>query len=43
VLVLIQQNGKDWNVLCISPKEQNKIVLEVFYNDGRKEEVHLTV
>jgi len=43
VSVFIQQNGKDWNVLCIAPKEQNKIVLEVFYNDGRKEEVHLTV
>ena len=43
VSVLIQQNGKDWNVLCIAPKEQDKIVLEVFYNDGRKEEVSLTV
>ena len=43
VSMFIQQNGKDWNVLCIAPKEQDKIVLEVFYNDGRKEEVSLTV
>ena len=41
--VFIQRDGKDWNVLCVAPKEQNRIKLEVFYNNGEKEEVSLTV